>query len=108
MAVGNKFGFAPPVSLNLGAEWQPVDKVRIDGQVSLSGGYFGDVVNDRDFTGGNYAIADFGIAYDFGAVTARAFVQNAFDELAFISRSGEDNAQLTRPRTIGLSMTADF
>ncbi len=108
VAVGNRFGFAPPVTINLGFDWQAVDRILIDGRVSFSGGYFGDVVNDAGFTGGQYAIADFGIAYDFGPVTARAFVQNAFDELAFLSRTGDDNARVTRPRTFGLTLSGDF
>ena len=105
---GNEFGFAPPVTISLGAEWRPLDRLTIDGNISFSSRYFGDVVNDPSFTGGNYALADFSISYDFGAFTGRAFVQNAFDELAFISRSGDDNARLTRPRTFGLSLSADF
>jgi iron complex outermembrane recepter protein len=108
VVAGNRFGFSPPVTINLGAEWQPVDRLTIDGRVALSGGYFGDVVNDAGFTGGNYAIADFGIAYDFGPVTARAFVQNAFDELAFLSRTSDENARLTRPRTFGLTLSSQF
>ena len=108
VTAGNRFGFSPPVTINLGAEWQPIKGLTIDGRVAFSGGYFGDVVNDAGFTGGNYAIADFGIAYDFGPVTARAFVQNAFDELAFLSRTGDDNARLTRPRTFGVTLSGEF
>jgi iron complex outermembrane recepter protein len=108
VAVGNRFGFAPPVTINLGAEWQPVDPLTIDGRVAFSGGYFGDVVNDAGFTGGNYAIADFGVAYDFGPATARVFVQNAFDELAFLSRTGNESARLTRPRTFGVTLSSEF
>ena len=108
VVAGNQFGFAPPVTINFGAEWEAIDGLTIDGQVAFSGGYFGDVVNDAGFTGGNYATADFGIAYDFGPVTARAFVQNAFDELAFLSRTGDDNARLTRPRTFGVTLSSAF
>ena len=108
VVAGNRFGFAPPITINLGFDWQAVERLTVDGRVSLSGGYFGDVVNDAGFTGGDYAIADFGIAYDFGTVRARAFVQNAFDELAFLSRTGDDNARLTRPRTFGLTLSGDF
>jgi iron complex outermembrane recepter protein len=105
---GNQFGFAPPVTVNFGAEWQPFDRLTIDGRIAVSGGYFGDVVNDTGFTGGNYAIADFGVAYDFGSVTARAYVQNAFDELAFLSRTGDQNARLSRPRTFGVTLSSEF
>jgi iron complex outermembrane recepter protein len=108
VAAGNRFGFAPPMTINFGAEWQPLERLTIDGRVAFSGGYFGDVVNAADFTGGNYAIADFGVAYDFGPATARVFVQNAFDELAFLSRTGDENARLTRPRTFGITLSGDF
>ncbi|NJS13305.1 MAG: TonB-dependent receptor [Sphingopyxis sp.] len=105
---GNKFGFAPPVTLNLGVEWQPVDRLTISSGIAFSGGYFGDIVNDRNFRGGDYALVNAGIAYGFGPVTARVFVQNAFDELAFISRTGDNDARVTRPRTVGFSLAANF
>lgn len=108
VAVGNSFGFAPPFTVNIGFDWRAIDRLKVDGRVAFSGGYFGDVVNDAGFNGGNFAIADFGIAYDFGPVTARAFVQNAFDDLAFLSRTGDRNARLTRPRTFGLTLSGDF
>lgn len=36
-------------------------------------------------------------------VAARAFVQNAVDELAFLSRTGDENARRSRPRTFGIT-----
>ncbi len=108
VADGNQFGFAPPVTVNLGAEWKPLARLTVNSSVSLTGGYFGDIVNARDFTGGDYALVDASIAYDFGVFTGRVFVQNAFDELAFISRSGDNDARVTRPRTIGVSIAANF
>jgi iron complex outermembrane recepter protein len=108
VSAGNRFGFSPPVTINLGSECQPLEQLRIDGRVAFSGGYFADVVNDAGFTGGNYAIADFGIAYDFGPATAWVFAQNAFDELAFLSRTGDENARLTSPRTFGVTLSSEF
>lgn len=105
---GNAFGFAPPVTVNLGAEWKPVDRLTINSSIAFSGDYFGDITNSQDFTGGNYALVDAGMAYDFGKFTAKLFVQNAFNELAFISRQGDQDARVTRPRTVGLSLSADF
>ena len=41
-------------------------------------------------------------------VAARAFVQNAVDELAFLSRTGDENARLSCPRTFGITLSNQY
>jgi outer membrane receptor protein involved in Fe transport len=89
-------------------------------QASIRGGlrYIGDAVANQalDSNGeriwlDGYVLADLDLALIFGSYAFRVFVTNLFDEVALVKRN--DLIQFsggfyTRPRTIGLSFTADF
>ncbi|RMB08420.1 TonB-dependent receptor domain-containing protein [Eilatimonas milleporae] len=105
---GNEFGLDPDISLNIGVDWRPTDRIGFDGRLSYVGEYFSTVTNTPGDEAGDYFLLDLGATADLGPVTARIFVQNVTDELAFTSRFQNLNANVTQPRTVGITLSADF
>lgn len=106
---GNEFGVDPSYTLQLGTVWKATDALTVDGRIVSVGEYFTTTQNETGTKAGDYELVDVGVAYDFGKFQARFFVQNLFDELAFTGRFPNNfGATVLTPRTIGLTLNADF
>lgn len=102
---GNDFGRDPGVTANLAALWSPVDALTLDARVNYVSGYFPTFDNIPGSRVGDYVLMDVGVTYDMGRYAIRAFVRNAGDETALISRVGAF-AGVAPPRTFGVTLTA--
>lgn len=107
--LGNRIGKDPDVTLSAGFVWTPrfAEGVAADGRVSYIGAFFNNFNNLPNEDIGDYALIDFGVSYRFRDIEARAFVNNAADE-AGVNSLVTQFAEVTPPRTFGVSLTARF
>jgi outer membrane receptor protein involved in Fe transport len=104
---GNRFGEDPSATVSLGVTWQASAALELSARAQRVGRYFSDFQNDPPARAGGYATLDLGAAYEIGAWTLRAFIDNATDRLA-VGRSDGFGGYLLPPRTVGLSASAQF
>jgi outer membrane receptor protein involved in Fe transport len=106
---GNRFGFDPALTPSFGLSWTPLPGLTLDASATYVSRYFSDVINNPVERNGNYTMVDVAAAYEFRPnMTARAFVKNVTDVAALTRRIGNTNADITPPRTFGLSFDARF
>lgn len=105
---GNDFGQAPSFTASLGATYEILENWSVDGRVT----YVGEANNDfNNVTGdevGDYAIVDVGSTYVWDHLTFRAYVNNLTNETGITRRVSGGYADVTDPRTFGLTVTAKF
>lgn len=109
IADGNQFGMAPKVTLNAGVTWQVTPTTSFDMRVQHVGRYFSDITNEPGVVGGRYTTADLGLSHRFGKYAQlRAYVNNASDKLAFITRYHDLSGEVLPGRTIGVKASFAF
>lgn len=102
---GNRFPLAPSFSANARTSAEILKGVTADGSISYVGSYWSTEGNIPGTRAGDYALADVGVTWDLGEFSARVFVNNVFDALAFQARlDTAGNVTLAQPRTIGVSL----
>jgi len=111
--VGNRIGKDPDVTASAGFVWTPafVQGVTFDGKVTYVSEFFNDFNNDPLTEAGGYALVDLGLTYRVDGIEARAYVNNVGDETGVTSRvisAPFSFAEITPPRTFGLSFKAEF
>jgi outer membrane receptor protein involved in Fe transport len=109
--IGNDFGQDPSYSVSLEGAWRPVDSLELYAKGTYVDDYFTDFRNDSLNVAGGYTLVDVGASYRFGNATARVFVNNVTDEVAYstlILNANPANAFLLDPRTYGASLDLKF
>ncbi|MEM9637138.1 MAG: TonB-dependent receptor, partial [Pseudomonadota bacterium] len=104
---GNSFGQDPSLTLSLGADYQINDVWSIDARATYRGESFNDFNNIAAEKVGDYWITDVGVTARMGNLELRAYVKNLFDETGvtrFIAAG--DFADVTDPRTVGITLTS--
>ncbi|MEO0328404.1 MAG: TonB-dependent receptor [Pseudomonadota bacterium] len=107
--VGNTIGRDPNITASAGFVWSPanVPGWTLDGKVSYIGEFFNDFNNLATQEIGDYAIVDLGATFKHNGFEGRVFVNNLTDETGVNARVGT-LAEVTTPRTFGVSLSKDF
>ncbi|MEM0953788.1 MAG: TonB-dependent receptor [Pseudomonadota bacterium] len=106
---GNRVGRDPELTATIGFHWLPpaVKGLAVYGQASYVGEFFNDFNNFEDQKIGDYTLVDVGASFAVNAFEVRGFVNNLTDE-AGVNALVSTVAEITLPRTYGVSVTTRF
>lgn len=106
---GNRFGQDPDTTFSVGAVYAVSNRIFVDGRATYRGESFSDFNNTPGDVVGDYWLVDFGVTATWNNVQLRAYINNVFDEIG-VTRfvSGGTFADVTAPRTLGLTLTSRF
>lgn len=113
-AKGNELDSAPSMTANLGAQYWLTDQLTFSVSANYVGEYYGDFENTEERVAGDYVLARMSLNYETDNWIFNAFVNNAFDEKAVLSRSPaarnypDGYAAIVDPRNFGVSVTYQF
>lgn len=105
---GGRFARAPKFSASAAIDWRPIENLRFDAQVRTNGRYFSDDANTPALRIGSSTNVDAKLSYTFGAITAAAYIRNAFDEFALTTLFSPEFGTANDPRNYGFSLEARF
>ncbi len=112
--VGNELNSAPSVTLNLAAKYWLNEAFNIGASMNYVGEYFGDFANTEERIAGDYTLVRLNANYEVNNWLVTAYVNNAFDEDAYLSvepsgrRYPDGYVAIVDPRNIGVSVTYKF
>lgn len=106
--LGQEFQRAPRISGTLGLSLQPVEPLTLDLSARYNTSYFSDDANTPAFKIDSRTILDAKATYDFGPVSAFAFVRNATDKTYQVWQFRPGNSSLGDPREFGGGLQARF
>ena len=111
---GNKLNSAPSVTTNLGARYWFTDRFHIGAFASYTGEYYGDFENTEGRIAGDYSLLRFTAGYTHDSWIVSAFINNALDETAVLSKDPasrfypEGYYTIADPRNVGISVSYTF
>ncbi|MEM9359375.1 MAG: TonB-dependent receptor [Pseudomonadota bacterium] len=108
---GNRFGKDPNATVAAGFVYSPevIPGLSFDAKFSYVGNYFNDFNNFEAEEVGGYGLVDLGLSYSWKGLEGRIFVQNLTDQVGQTAQvSGGTFAEVTPPRTFGVSVKAKF
>lgn len=113
-ANGNELNNAPKFTGNLGFTYWLTNEFSAGVSANYVGEYYGDFTNTEGNKAGDYTLVRVQASYKSADWQVTAFVNNAFDELAVMSRTAPDGlyptgyASVADPRNMGISVTYSF
>lgn len=112
--LGKDFARAPHVSASAGAEWRPLERLRLSAQIRHNSGYFSDDSETRDrFIPGSTTI-DAKAGWQAGKLNLFAYARNLADQFSLTYRfaapngGARDLAAANNPRELGIGLEAGF
>lgn len=106
--LGRDFQRAPHFTGLLGFSYQPVEPLTLALSVRRNANYFSDDGNTEEFEIEGVTLVDAKASYDFGSMSAFAFVRNATDKLYQTMQFMPGQSALGDPREYGVGVEARF
>lgn len=106
--LGKDFQRAPQVTAALGLQIRPTEKLTLNLNARHNSSYYSDDSNTPAFEIDDLTILDAKATYDFGSVSAFAFVRNATDKTYQVWQFRPGNSFLGDPREYGIGLQVNF
>ncbi|KFZ39289.1 TonB-dependent receptor [Shewanella mangrovi] len=113
-ANGNELNNAPKFTGNLGVTYWLTNELSTSASANYVGEYYGDFANTAGNKAGDYTLVRLQASYKTADWQINAFVNNAFDKMAVLSRTAAGGryptgyASVADPRNVGVSVTYSF
>ena len=106
---GRTLPSSPTYSVNVGVAWRPAPAWLLAADVRKSAAYFSSYDNLPEEKVGGATVLNLNARYNHGPLTLTAYVNNATNQLYYLSRSQVFNSgRIAQPRTIGVAARVDF
>ena len=105
---GNHFGRSPNLTASVSIDWQPLDRLTLNGSLRHNSDYFsGDSNNPALVVDGSTRL-DARAAYEWGPVTLFGYVRNLLDKFFIVQFNSPVLATIGEPRRFGVGVETRF